>query len=162
MALGNSTPVISVDLPYDNFNVELRGDDIVSREMQLHRSDTELRGSALGGTVKLELKPDKATGVIGGRPVNLKLRKQGDTLFAEGGFFDGPVTLRFSPKNLHVYVNQCTYDLKATENEGWYEGPRSCTSKLLPPVRVFVPPELLARGSAEQAALLLFTLGSGR
>lgn len=162
VALGDSPPVISLDLPYDNFNVQLRGDDIVSRDMQLHRSDTELRGRAPGGFVKLALQKDKATGVVGGSPVNLKIRQQGDTVFAEGGFINGPVTLRFSPRNLHVYVNQCTYDLKATETQGWYEGRRSCDSKLLPPVRVFVPPELVARGASEQAALLLFSLAAAR
>jgi hypothetical protein len=162
VALGEPTPAISVNLPYDNYNLQLRGDDVVSRDLQLHRSETELRGRALGAFTWLTLKTDGASGVIGGTPVNLKVRKQGDTLFAEGGFINGPVTLRFSPRHLHVYVNQCTYELKLTENEGWYEGPRSCDSRLLPPVRFFVPPEFLARGSAEQAALLLFALASAR
>jgi hypothetical protein len=158
VALGESTPVISVDLPYDNYNVQLVGDDVVSRDLQLHRSDKEIRGRALGGLAQITLKPDGASGVINGSPVNLKVRKQGDTLFAEGGFINGPVTLRFSPRNLHVYINRCRYELKATETGGWYEGPRGCDSKLLPPVRFFVPPELLARGPAEQATLLLFAL----
>ncbi len=158
VALGESTPVISVDLPYDNYNLQLRGDDVVSRDLQLHRSDKEIRGRALGGLAQLTLKPDGASGVINGSPVNLKVRKQGDTLFAEGGFINGPVTLRFSPRNLHVYINRCRYELQSTGTGGWYEGPRGCDSKLLPPVRFFVPPELLARGPAEQAALLLFAL----
>lgn len=162
VALGESTPVISVDLPYDNYNLQLRGDDVVSRDLQLHRSDTEIRGRALGGMAQLTLKPDGASGAINGSPVNLKVRKQGDTLFAEGGFINGPVTLRFSPRNLHVYINQCRYELKPTEAGGWYEGPRSCDSKLLPPVRFFVPSELLERSPSEQAALLLFALAPAR
>ncbi|WP_375766270.1 hypothetical protein NR798_31830 [Archangium gephyra] len=162
MALGESTPVISVDLPYDNYNLQLRGDDVVSRDIQLHRSDTEIRGRALGGTAQLTLKPDKAAGVIGGSPVNLKVRQEGDALVAEGGFINGPVTLRLSPSDFHVYIDQCTYRLKSTGAEGWYEGRRSCDSKLLPPVRVFVPPELLSRGPAEQAALLLLALAPAR
>lgn len=162
VALGESTPVISVDLPYDNYNLQLRGDDIVSRDFQLHRSDTEIRGRALGGMAQLTLKPDGASGSINGSPVNLKVRKQGDTLFAEGGFINGPVKLRFSPRNLHVYIDQCTYELKPTGAGGWYEGQRSCDSKLLPPVRVFVPPELLERSASEQAALLLFALAPAR
>jgi hypothetical protein len=149
-----------VDLPYDNYNLQLRGDDILSRDLQLHRSATEIRGRVLGTAAQLTLKKDGASGVIGSRPVNLKVRKEGDTLFAEGGFIDGPVTLRWSPKELHVYINQCRYELAYTE--GVYEGRRSCDSRLLPPVRFSVPPQLLERGPAEQAALLLFALVPAR
>lgn len=160
VAFGDSPPVISVDLPYDNYTLQLMGDEVVSRDLQLHRSDTEIRGRALGTMTRLTLKADGASGVIGGTPVNLKVHKQGDTLFAEGGFIDGPVTLRFSPRNLHVYINRCRYELTFTE--GSYVGPRGCASRLLPPVRLSVPPELLTRGPSEQAALLLFALASAR
>lgn len=149
-----------MDLPYDNYNLRLQGDEVVSRDLQLHRDGTELRGRVLGATAQLTLKKDGASGVIAGRPVNLKVRKEGDTLLAEGGFIDGPVTLRWSPKELHVYINQCRYEL--TYTEGWYEGRRSCDSRLLPPVRFSVPPQLLERSPAEQAALLLFALVPAR
>ena len=156
VALAEGTPVISVDLPYDNYNLQLRGDDVVSRDLQLHRSATGIRGRAPGGVAQLTLKKDGVTGAVGSSPVNLKVRTEGDTLFAEGGFIDGPVTLRFSPKELHVYISQCRYELTATQ--GVYEGRRSCDSRMLPPVRFSVPPELLKRSPAEQAALLLFAL----
>jgi hypothetical protein len=104
------------------------------------------------------LKEDGASGVIGPTPINLKVRKQGDTITAEGGFVGGRVTLRLNARELHVYINQCRYEL--TNTDGWYQGPRSCDSKLVPPVRLFVPPELLSRGATEQATLLLFALAS--
>ncbi|HYO60088.1 hypothetical protein [Archangium sp.] len=161
MAVGQSaSPVIAVDLPYESYNLQLRGDDVVAPDIQLHRSAKELRGRALGGVAWLTLKEDGASGVVDATPVNLKVHKQGDTLLAEGGFINGRVTLRFSPKELHVYINQCRYEL--TYTEGWYQGPRSCDSRLLPPVRLFVPPELLGRGPAEQAVLLLFALAPAR
>jgi hypothetical protein len=151
-------PVISVNLPYESYNVQLNGEDVLSPDIQLHRSATELRGRVLGEAARLTLKGDGASGVVGATPINLKVRKEGDTLVAEGGFVAGRVTLRLNPKELHVYVNQCRYEL--TYTEGWYQGPRSCDRKLAPPVRLFVPPELLSRGPAEQAALLLFALAT--
>lgn len=160
LALGQSTPAISVDLPYDNYNLQLRGDEVVSRDFQLHRSGTVIRGRALGVVAQLTLKKDGASGAVGISPVNLKVRTEGDTLLAEGGFVDGPVTLRFSPKQLDVYISQCRYEL--TYTGALYEGRRSCDSRLLPPVRVSVPPELLERGPAEQAVLLLFALAPAR
>ncbi|HYO66333.1 MAG TPA: hypothetical protein VEU33_09645 [Archangium sp.] len=156
MALAEGTSVISVDLPYDNYNLQLRGDDVVSRDLQLHRSAKEIRGRALGSVAQLTLKKDGVSGAVGNSPVNLKVRMEGDTLLAEGGFIDGPVTLRFNPKELHVYISQCRYELTSTQ--GVYEGRRSCDSKVLPPVRFSVPPEFLKRSPAEQAALLLFAL----
>ncbi|QRK07909.1 hypothetical protein JQX13_49425 [Archangium violaceum] len=151
-------PAISVDLPYRSFNLQFSGDDVFSPDLQIHRSGTELRGRALGLATLLTLKEDGVSGVVGSIPINLKVRKEGDTLIAEGGFIDGRTKLRFSPKALHVYINQCTYDL--TFAEGVYQGPRSCDSRFSPPVRISVPPELLSRGASEQAALLLFALVS--
>ncbi|OJT20519.1 hypothetical protein BO221_31465 [Archangium sp. Cb G35] len=156
VALAEGTSVISVDLPYDNYNLQLRGADIVSRDLQLQRVGTELRGRALGSVAQLTLKKDGVSGAVGTSPVNLKVRTEGDTLLAEGGFIDGPVTLRFSPKELHVYISQCRYELAFAQ--GVYEGRRSCDSRLLPPVRFSVPPDLRERSPAEQAALLLFAL----
>ncbi|HEX5752018.1 MAG TPA: hypothetical protein VFZ09_37715 [Archangium sp.] len=156
MALAEGTPVISVDLPYDNYNLQLRGDDVVSRDLQLHRTPTEIRGRALGSVAQLSLEKDGVSGAVGNSPVNLKVRTEGDSLIAEGGFIDGPVTLRFSPKELHVYISQCRYELTSTQ--GVYEGRRSCDSRLLPPVRITVPAGLRERSPAEQAALLLFAL----
>ncbi|PTL75290.1 hypothetical protein [Vitiosangium sp. GDMCC 1.1324] len=150
------SPVIAVHLPYESYNLQLSGDDVLSADIQLHRSATELRGRALGTAARLTLKEGGASGVVGSTPVNLKVHKEGDTLLAEGGFVDGRVTLRFNSKELHVYINQCRYEL--TYTEGWYEGPRSCDSRLAPPVRLSVPPEFLSRSASEQAALLLFAL----
>lgn len=159
VAVGASeSPVISVHLPYESYNLQLSGEDVVSPDIQLHRSATELRGRALGEAAQLTLKEDGVSGVVGPTPVNLKVHKQGDTVTAEGGFVGGRVTLRLNNKELNVYVNQCRYEL--TNTDGWYQGPRSCDSKLAPPVRLFVPPELRSRGASEQATLLLFALAS--
>ncbi|WNG38509.1 hypothetical protein F0U60_36340 [Archangium minus] len=149
-------PAISVDLPFRSFNFQFSGADVFSPDVQLRRSATELRGRALGQATLITLKEDGASGVVGSIPINLKVRKEGDTLLAEGGFIDGRVKLRFNPKTLHVYINQCTYEL--TYTEGVYQGPRSCDRRFSPPVRISVPSELLSLSPSEQAALLLFAL----
>ncbi|HEX8826056.1 MAG TPA: hypothetical protein VF794_39485 [Archangium sp.] len=150
------SPAISVRLPFNQYNLQLRGEDVVSLSLQLHRTPTGLRGRAFDVPTQLTLKEGGVSGVVGSTPVNLKVRQEGDTVHAEGGFINGRVTLRFSPAELHVYINQCTY--KLTYTEGRYMGPRSCDSRLAPPVELAVPSMFQALTPVEQATLLLFAL----
>ena len=149
-------PAIAVRLPFRSYNLRFSGDDVYSLDVQLHRSPTKWRGRAFGRVANLTLKEDGVSGVIGAAPVNLKVREEGDILLAEGGFLGGPVRLRFSPKELHLYMGGCTYELAYTE--GRYQGPRSCDSNLAPAVQVSVPDAFGGLGPTEQATLLLFSL----
>lgn len=155
-AVAADAPAISVRLPYNAYNLRFQGEDVVSLAIQLHRSPTELRGRAFGAPTLLTLKEGGVSGVVGGTPVNLKIRQEGDTVQAEGGFINGRVTLRYSPEELHVYINQCTY--KLTYSEGRYVGPRNCDSSLLPPVELGLPAMFQQLAPAEQVTLLLLAL----
>jgi hypothetical protein len=97
-------------------------------------------------------------GTLGAQHVNLKVSKEGETVKAEGGFGNSPVELRLSPEELHVYVNNCTYRLKAKTAGRAYEGRRSCDRAFIPPSEVTLPDEFLAASPAEQATLLLLSL----
>ena len=150
-------PAISVRLPQAAYNLRLAGGNVVANHIQLNWTPTEMRGRAFGTVAVLALKQDQVAGNIGGVPVNLKARTEGGALIGEGGFMGGPVELRFSPRELHVYLNGCTYQLKYVGDR--YEGPRSCDSRLAPPVTVGVPEDFQNLTPAEQMILLLLSLG---
>jgi hypothetical protein len=158
VAVGAPTePHISVKLPQTSYNVRLTGKDIVAPHLQLHHSREELRGRAFEATTVLSLKEDKVTGTIGGSLVNMKITTQGDTLKSEGGFLGRPAELRFSPAELHVYVNGCTYRLKNVE--GTYVGRRSCDRVFEPDSEVVIPEVFEELTAPEKVALLLLSLG---
>lgn len=156
-AAESELPAITVRLQYQAYNLSLSEDAVTSQGIQLHRSATALRGRAFGTVADLALKEDGVSGVLGDTPVNLKVRKEGDTVLAEGGFMGGPVKLRFNAKQLQLYVNRCRYDLTYVDG-GRYEGRRSTDRALAPPIQLTVPPALQQRAPAEQVALLLFAL----
>ncbi|HEX8704587.1 MAG TPA: hypothetical protein VF815_37490 [Myxococcaceae bacterium] len=156
-ALGASSEShISVRLPQASYNVRLTGDDIVAPHLQLYHSRQELRGRAFDATAALSLKEDRVTGTIGGTLVNLKVTAQGDTVKGEGGFLGRPAEVRFNPRELHVYVTGCTYELKNTE--GTYVGRRSCDRAFERSSEVAIPEMFGQLTPSEQVALLLLSL----
>ncbi len=148
---------ISVSLPQATYNVRLVDGNVVANHIQLNWSPTKMQGRAFGSVAVLSLKQDTVSGNIGGVPVNLKARTEDGALIGEGGFLGGPVRLRFSPQELHVYLNGCTYRLKAEGDH--YVGPRSCDSPLARPVTVGLPEDFQKLTPAEQMILLLLSLG---
>jgi hypothetical protein len=143
VAVGASKePAISVRLPQAAYTLRLAGGNIVANHIQLSWTPTEMRGRAFGSVAVLSLK---------------KARTEGGVLIGEGGFLGGPVQLRFSSQELHVYLNGCTYRLKHAGDR--YEGPRSCDSSLAPPVTVGLPEDFQTLTPAEQMILLLLSLG---
>ncbi|HLM46045.1 MAG TPA: hypothetical protein VK458_19395 [Myxococcaceae bacterium] len=155
-AVAANEPAIGVRLPFNAYNLRFEGEDVVSLAVQLRRSPTELRGRVFDAPTLLTHKEGGISGIVGSTPVNLKVRQEGDTVHAKGGFINGPVTLRYSPRELHVYINQCTYRL--TYTDGRYIGPRSCDSRLVPPVEVSLPDMFQQLAPVEQATLLLLAL----
>jgi hypothetical protein len=155
-AVAADDPAIAVRLPFNAYNLRFQGEDVVSLAVQLHRSPTELRGRVFDAPALFTLKDGGVSGIVGPIPVNLKVRQEGDTVHAEGGFINGRVTLRYNPRELHVYINQCTYKLEHTE--GRYLGRRSCDSRLAPPVEVALPEMFQGLAPVEQATLLLLAL----
>ncbi len=155
-AIPADAPAIGVQLWRTSYNLRFSGNDVLSAGVQLHLDSGAARGRIGGLDAQMTLKDDKVTGVVGGQHTNLKVKKEGDTLKAEGGLLGKRVELRYSPTELHAYMTGCTYDLKYVE--GVYEGRRSCDVSLAPPVRVTVPNALSERTPAEQAMLLLLAL----
>lgn len=154
-------PTISVRLPQASYNVRLTGKDIVSPAIQLHHSPTELRGRVGGVTATISFKENEAKGNIGTGAVNLKIKAEGDTVKAEGGFGGRPVELSYSPTELTVYINDCTYRLKNTEDtsEGTYVGRRSCDRAFERDTEVTIPEVFRQLTPPEQATILLLSLG---
>jgi hypothetical protein len=150
-------PAISVTLPQATYNVRLADGNVVANHIQLSWNSERMRGRAFGAATMLSLKQDKVSGNIGGDPVNLKSHMEDGTLVGEGGFLGGPVRVRFSPQELQVYLNGCTYRLKREGDN--YVGPRSCDGPLARPVTVGLPEDFQKLTQAEQMVLLLLSLG---
>jgi hypothetical protein len=150
-------PTISVRLPQTSYNVQLTGKDVISPTLQLSHSPKELRGRAYDAATVISFKDGKATGNIGGALVNLKIKTEGETVKAEGGFVGRPVELSYSPTELTVYINDCTYRLK-NNGEGTYVGRRSCDRTFERDTEVSIPEEFQQLTPAEQATLLLLSL----
>jgi hypothetical protein len=149
-------PHISVRLPRTSYNVRLTGKDIVAPHIQLSHSKREIKGRFGEAVTVLSLKEGEVKGNIGGGAVNLKTQLKGDTLQAEGGFGGRPVELKYSPKELTVYVNNCTYRLKG--DDGTYVGKRSCDRVFEPESEVVLPAVFQELTPEEQAVLLLLSL----
>lgn len=154
-------PVISVRLPQNAYNVRLTGKDIVSPTLQLHHSPLQLRGRVGEATAAISLRENEARGHIGGGAVNLEIQTERDTLKAQGGFAGRPVALSYSPAELTVYINDCTYRLKHPEGAtpGTYVGRRSCDRAFERDTEVSLPEVFQQLSPAEQATLLLLSLG---
>ncbi len=150
-------PTISVRLPQSSYNVRLTGKDIVSPAIQMHHSPKELRGRVGATTATITFKENEAKGNIGSGAVNLKIKVEGDTVKAEGGFGGSPVELSYSPAELTVYINSCTYRLKNTE--GTYVGRRSCDRAYERDTEVTIPEVFQQLTPPEQATILLLSLG---
>ncbi|RYZ41830.1 MAG: hypothetical protein EOO71_10370 [Myxococcaceae bacterium] len=149
---------ISVRLPLAGYDLLMTEDNVTGQAFQLSRLPGALRGRVGEAPVTLEFKDQKVKGTIGTSLVNLEVKKEGDVVKAKGGFGGRPVTLTLSPREMTVYVNDCTYRLKATEPGKTYEGRRSCDSSLRPPSVVSLPDTFLAASPEEQASLLLLAL----
>ncbi|WP_375755200.1 hypothetical protein [Corallococcus exercitus] len=133
-------------------------DDVTGSSVQLSRLPGELRGRVYGSFVSLRLEDARVKGNIGQSLVNLDVKKEDGVLKAQGGFWGRPVTLSWSPRELTVYVRDCTYRLHALLPGRIYEGPRSCDSRLQPPMTLTLPDLFLSASPEEQASLLLLTL----
>ncbi len=152
-----SEPAISVRLPQATYNVRLTGKDVVSPAIQLHHTPKELRGRVGEATATISFKDNEAKGNIGSGAVNLKIKAEGNTVKAEGGFGGRPVELSYSPTELTVYINDCTYRLKNTE--GTYVGRRSCDRAYERNTEVTIPEVFQQLTPPEQATILLLSLG---
>jgi hypothetical protein len=151
-------PTISVRLPQASYNVRLTGKDVLSQAIQLHHSAKELRGRVGNSTATISFKENEAKGNIGSGAVNLKIKVEGDTVKAEGGFAGRPVELSYSPAELTVYINDCTYRLK-NNTEGTYVGRRSCDRAYERDTEVSIPEVFQQLTPPEQATILLLSLG---
>ncbi|MFL5348450.1 MAG: hypothetical protein ACJ8AT_26945 [Hyalangium sp.] len=149
--------VISVSLPTASYNVKLTGKDIISQAMQLSHSPKEMRGRVGESPTVITFKDGEANGTIGGAVVKLKIKTEGKTVKAEGGFGGGPVELTYSPTELTVYIHDCTFRLK-NDSEGSYVGRRSCDRAYQRDTEVSLPEVFQQLSPAEQATLLLLTL----
>jgi hypothetical protein len=151
-------PVITVRVPNASYNVKLTGKDIVSQSIQLSHSPKEMRGRVADSPTVITFKDGEANGTIGTTAVKLKIKTEGNTVKAEGGFAGSPVELSYSPTELTVYIHDCTYRLK-NNSEGTYVGRRSCDHAYQRDTEVSIPEVFQQLSPAEQATVLLLSLG---
>ncbi|MCY1040492.1 hypothetical protein OV208_04085 [Corallococcus sp. bb12-1] len=145
-------------LPRASYDLLMTEDNVTGQAFQLSRMPGALRGRVGETPVSLQLKDQQVKGNIGTSVANLEVKKEGEVVKAKGGFGGRPVTLTLSPQELTVYVNDCTYRLKATEQRKVYEGRRSCDGSLMPPSVVSLPDTFLVASPEEQVSLLLLAL----
>jgi hypothetical protein len=156
----SNAPAISVSLPTASYNVQLTGKDVVAAHIQLSHSPKELRGRIYDAPTVISFKDGEANGNIGGGAVKLKIKTEGNTLKAEGGFAGRPAELTYSPTELTVYISDCTYRLKNNdEGTGTYIGRRSCDRSFQRDTVVSIPEIFQQLSPAEQATLILISLG---
>lgn len=155
---GSEQDQLSFSVARTQFNLRMTPDDVTGPSFQVSRLPNELRGRVADAPVNLKLEEEKVKGNIGSSVVNLDVKKEGDALKAKGGFYGRPVNLTLSPQELTVYVNDCTYRLKAREPGRIYEGKRSCDRASTPPTQITLPDAFMNATPAEQASLLLLAL----
>jgi hypothetical protein len=149
---------INLRIAFQQYNLVMTPQEVTGADFQVSRTPGELKGRSLRGNFTLELKEGEVKGALGGSPVNLTVKKEGDAIVAKGGFGGRPVNLKLSPDEMEVYVRDCTYRLKAQEAGRAYMGKRSCDRATTPPSEVWLPDEFLAASPEEKAALLLLAL----
>ncbi|GMU07435.1 hypothetical protein [Corallococcus caeni] len=155
---GSEQDEVSFNIARTQFNLRMTADNVTGQAFQVSRTPGELRGRVADVPVALRLEDEKVKGKLGSSVVNLDVKKDGDAVKAKGGFGGRPVTLTLSPREMTVYVHDCTYRLKAKEPGRTYEGPRSCDPSLTPPTEIKLPDAFLAASPEEQASLLLLAL----
>lgn len=158
VALAADGQSISVRLPNASYNVQLTGKDVSSQAIQLSHSPREMRGRVADSPAVITFENGEANGNIGGLAVKLKIKTEGDTVKAEGGFAGSPVEVSYSPKELTVYIHDCTYRLK-NNDDGTYVGRRSCDRAYQRDTQVSLPEVFQELTPAEQVTLLLLSLG---
>jgi len=149
---------IALRIARQQYNLVMTDDAVTGQDFQVTRSPDALRGRTPLGVVDLQLKPGEVTGLLGAAMVNLKVKREGDTLVADGAFGGRPGRVRFSPDSLELYLRDCTYRLKEKEPGRSYAGRRSCDRASVPESEIFLPDEFLAASPEEQAALLLLAI----
>jgi hypothetical protein len=158
VAASSDVDKISFRVVRAQFNLTMSPQHVTGPEYQVDRVPNALRGRVAGTDVQLSLEDQKVKGTLGTLPVNLDVKKEGDVVTAKGGFWGRPVTVSYSPKELTIYVRDCTYRLKAKELGRSYEGRRSCDRAFTPPAEISLPDEFLTARPEEQVSLLLLAL----
>ncbi|AKF79225.1 hypothetical protein SAMN05443572_101225 [Myxococcus fulvus] len=149
---------INLRIARQQYNLVMTADEVTGQDFQVTRTGKGLRGRTYLGVVDVKFEDGAVKGSLGPAAVNLKVKRDGDTLEAEGGFGGRPATVKLTKDELKIYIRDCTYRLKAREPGRSYAGRRSCDSVTVPESEVWLPDEFLAAGPEEKAALLLLAL----
>lgn len=149
---------INLRVARQQYNLVMTADNVTGQDFQVSRLRDGLRGRTWLGVVDVTFKDGAVRGALGNAPVNLTVKREGDTLEAEGGFGGRPANVKMTPDEVTVYVRDCTYRLKAREPGRSYAGKRSCDPALVPETELWLPDEFLAATPEEKAMLLLLAL----
>ncbi|NVJ26413.1 MULTISPECIES: hypothetical protein [Myxococcus] len=149
---------INLRIARQQYNLVMTSENVTGQDFQLARTANGLRGQTYLGVVDVKFKEGEVKGSLGSALVNLKVKRDGDTVEAEGGFGGRPATVKLSKDELKIYIRDCTYRLKAREPGRSYAGKRSCDTSLVPESEIWLPDEFLAASPEEKVALLLLAL----
>ncbi|NTX05513.1 hypothetical protein HUA74_28515 [Myxococcus sp. CA051A] len=149
---------INLRIAREQYNLVMTADEVTGQDFQVARTPGGLRGRTYLGVVDVKLKDGEVRGSLGSALVNLKVKRDGDTLEAEGGFGGRPASVKLTPDEMKIYIRDCTYRLKAREPGRSYAGKRSCDMATVPESEVWLPDEFLAASPEEKVTLLLLAL----
>lgn len=143
------------------FDALVNGNDITGPTVSLTRylegSDRAIRGQVFGLAVDVEVRGNKANGLVGSTPLDITTTHVEDKLHVEGVIRGAPSDFDLSPQALDGKIGNCTYHLKQTGKPS-YMGSRGCGGGAT--VEVEVPEALRAWNDAELAVSMGLMLSS--
>jgi hypothetical protein len=120
---------------------------------------SELRGTAFGKPVSLDVRAGEATGIIGGAPTNLTITREGSTLRLQGLVRGQISDFRLDHASAAGTIGACAYELARAGDV--YEGRRSCRGPT-EYVNLRMPATFARWRDEERAAALAILMGGTR
>ncbi|GEN07751.1 hypothetical protein SAMN05443572_101224 [Myxococcus fulvus] len=140
-------------------NLTMRAEDVTGQDFQVSRKDRGLRGRTAVGLVDVKFEDGAVKGSLGPALVNLKVKRDGDTVEAEGGFGGRPATVKFTQDSLEIYIRDCTHRLSAREAGRSYAGQSNCSvGGSAGEAKLWLPDAFLEASPEEKVTLLLLAV----
>ncbi|MFY1829903.1 hypothetical protein ACN47A_28565 [Myxococcus fulvus] len=149
---------INLRIGRQQVNLTMRAEDVTGQDFQVSRKGEGLRGRTAVGLVDVKFEAGAVKGSLGPALVNLKVKRDGDTLQAEGGFGGRPATVKLNKDSLEIYIRDCTHRLSAREAGRSYAGPSSCNAGSVAESEVWLPDAFLEASPEEKVTLLLLAI----
>jgi hypothetical protein len=135
--------------------VRVDRDGLFSRDVDLRRVGSDLRGHVGAASVRMALGPGRVTGEIGPSDIGLDVVRNSAMLQVAGRFGSRGIALDLGPRLIAGEVGPCRYDLRLQGDE--YVGTVGCGTRPQS-ARLKLPVALTVRDDVELAAMLTAVL----